>query len=77
MRKNFMKQLRDNTVERFFADELDEAYRLGLIEGSTRALSQARMKIDTGKKHLSTQKQAGADFAMEIMDEVKSRWRQI
>lgn len=67
----------DTTAEKLFARELDEAYRLGLLEGSTRALSQARMKIDTGKKHLSNQKQAGVDYAMEVLEEIKEQWKTI
>lgn len=67
----------DTTAEKLFARELDEAYRLGLLEGSTRALSQARMKIDTGKKHLNTSKQAGVDYAMEVLEEIKEQWKTI
>lgn len=62
-------------ADTFFSKQLDMAYTDGLKEGATRAMSQAKMKIENRAKWLTPAKQTGTDFALEVLEEVKQLWQ--
>ncbi len=62
-------------ADTFFSKEMDMAYTDGLKEGSTRAMMQAKMKIENRAKWLTPSKQSGTDFALEVLEEVKMLWQ--
>jgi hypothetical protein len=59
----------------FYGKELDQAYTNGLQQGSSRALSMVKLKIENRAKWLTPAKQSGTDFALEVVEEVKELWK--
>lgn len=70
----FFAIIKEEIAERFFERELEEAYRLGIREGSTRALGSVRVRIETRAQRLTPARQVGAELALEAIDEAKEQW---
>ena len=65
----------DEMLDRFYSKRLDEAFEMGIREGSRRALSSAKIRIEMRANSLTPARKIGADMAVETIEEEQEQWK--
>lgn len=67
-------EIKYGIADTFFSRELDEAFEMGIREGSRRALGAAKVRIEYRTSGLTPARKSGMELALEIIEEEKSVW---
>ena len=70
-----LSEIKEAFAERFFERELDDAYLLGIKEGTRNALSSARVKIEMRKGNYTPARQEGMQVALDVIDVMQDGWK--
>lgn len=70
-----LRDVIDDIIDNLFSKRLDEAFEMGLREGSWRALSSAKIRIETRATRLTPARKIGADMAVETIEEEQEQWK--
>lgn len=65
----------DDMIDSFYSKRLDEAFEMGIREGSWRALSSAKIRIETRATKLTPARKVGAEMAVETIEEEQEQWK--
>ena len=66
----------DDMLDSFYSKRLDEAFEMGIREGSRRALSSAKIRIEMRANSLTPARKIGAEMAVETIQEEQKLWNQ-
>lgn len=66
----------DDMLDSFYSKRLDEAFEMGIREGSRRALSSAKIRIEMRANSLTPARKIGAEMAVETIQEEQQLWNQ-
>jgi hypothetical protein len=65
----------DDFIDNLFSKRLDEAFEMGIREGSWRALSSVKIRIETRANTLTPARKVGADMAVETIEQEQKQWK--
>lgn len=69
-----LSEIKEAIAERFFEKQLDDAYYLGIKQGSTATLSNVKMKVEYRKKKYTPARQEGMQVAIDVIEMLQDRW---
>ena len=65
----------DDFIDNLFSKRLDEAFEMGIREGSWRALSSVKIRIETRANTMTPARKVGADMAVETIEQEQKQWK--
>jgi hypothetical protein len=65
----------DDIIDGLYSKRLDEAFEMGIREGSRRALSSAKIRIEMRANSLTPARKVGAEMAVSTIEEEQEQWK--
>ena len=70
-----LRDVIDDIIDSLFSKRLDEAFEMGIREGSRRALSSAKIRIEMRSNALTPDRKVGAEMAVQTLEEEQEQWK--
>lgn len=70
-----LRDVIDDIIDNLLSKRLDEAFEMGIREGSRRALSSAKIRIEMRSTALTPARKLGAEMAVQTIEEEQEQWK--